>query len=249
MNHIKNAIFTLALAVFMITGGLAQDLYQKGSIQLSKKKSMEAYIQIDWSYPQRFQTSLTYVSVKDFEKAVRKGNKIKGKIKEKMQPKDLIGFELEDGRKFEVIKYVDMTSGKMQKMLPKKLILQKVADGPIEVFKFYARTTGKISKELSDMAMDAHTDVEARKVLHEWIQSNFEMLVRKDSKNPRNVVYINLLNYIGDNYDVKDKYDANHYGLRNQFSEEKKFGKYVDKEFEAALLRMVDDYNSQQLAK
>ncbi len=248
MNSIKNAMFTLALAVFMITGGMAQDLYQKGTIHLSKKKSMEAYIQIDWSYPQRFQTSLTYVTPKDYRKAIKKG-KIKGKIKEKIQPKDLIGFEVEDGRRFEVVKYVDMTSGKMQKMLPKKLILQKVADGPIEVFKFYARTTGKISKELADMAMDAHTDVEARKVLHQWIQDNFEMLVRKDSKNPRNVVYINLLNYIGDNYDVKDKYDANHYGLRNQFSEEKKFGKYVNQEFEAALLRMVDDYNSQQLAK
>ncbi len=238
-------ILTLGLAFNL----MAQGIYQKGTIHLSKKKSMDAYIQINWSYPQRFQTSLTYVTVKDFEKAVAKNKKIKGKMTEKLQPKDLIGFELEDGRRFEVVKYVDMTSGKLQKMMPKRLILEKTADGPIEVYKFYARTTGKISKELADLAMDAHTDVEARKVLHEWIQNNFEMLVRKDSKNPRNVVYINLLNYIGDNYDVRDKYDNNHYGLRNQFSEEKKFGKYVNQEFEAAFLRMVSDYNSQQLAK
>ena len=63
------------------------------------------------------------------------------------------------------------------------------------------------------------------------------------------MVYINLLNYIGDNYEVRDNYDNNHYGLRNQFSEEKKYGKYVDKEFETALLKMVDDYNRQQLTK
>ena len=248
MNSQKNIIITLLCITCFAMGGFAQGIYQKGEIHLSKKKSIEAYIQIDWSYPQRFQTSLTYVTPKDYEKAIKKG-KIKGKIKEKLQPKDLIGFELEDGRQFQVVKYLDMTSGKLQKMMPKRLILQKVADGPIEVYKFYARTTGKISSELADMAMDAHTDVEDRKKLHEWIQNNFELLVRKDSKNPRNVVYINLLNYIGDNYDVKDKYDNNHYGLRNQFSEEKKYGKYVNKEFEAAMLRMVNDYNSQQLAK
>ena len=245
----KKFILSLLLALGLSFSGIAQGIYQKGKIQLSKKKFMDAYIQIDWSYPQRWQTSVTYVTIKDFEKAVRKGNKIKGKIKEKLQPKDLIGFELEDGRRFQVVKYVDMTSGKLQKMMPKRLIMEKLADGPIEVFKFYARTTGKISKELADLAMDAHTDVEDRKKLHEWIRNNFEMMVRKDSKNPRNVVYINLLNYIGDNYDVKDKYDNNHYGLRNQFSEEKKFGKYVNKEFEAAFMRMINDYNSQELAK
>lgn len=249
MINKKNIILTLVLALGLAIGVFAQGLYQKGTIHLSKKKRMDAYIQIDWSYPQRFQTSLTYVTIKDWDKAMKKGGKIKGKIKEKLQPKDLIGFELENGKKFEVVKYLDLTSGKMQKMLPKKLILEKLADGPIEVFKFYARTTGNISSELADLAMDAHTDVEDRKKLHEWIQNNFEMLVRKDSKNPRNVVYINLLNYIGDNYDVKDKYDNNHYGLRNQFSEEKKYGKYVNKEFEAAFLRMVNDYNTQQLSK
>ena len=249
MHLNKNFILSILLTLGLAFSSMAQGIYQKGTIQLSKKKTMDAYIQIDWSYPQRFQTSVTYVTVKEFEKAVKKNKKIKGKMKEKLQPKDILGFSLEDGRRFEVVKYVDYTSGKLQKMMPKRLIMEKLSDGPIEVYKFYARTTGKISKELADLAMDAHTDVEDRKKLHEWIQNNFEMMVRKETKNPRNVVYINLLNYIGDNYDVKDKYDANHYGLRNQFSEEKKFGKYVNKEFEAAFMRMIDDYNSQELAK
>ena len=249
MHLNKNFTLSVLLILGLAFSTMAQGIYQKGTIQLSKKKTMDAYIQIDWSYPQRFQTSVTYVTVKEFEKAVKKNKKIKGKMKEKLQPKDLLGFTLEDGSRFEVVKYVDYTSGKLQKMMPKRLIMEKLSDGPIEVYKFYARTTGKISKELADLAMDAHTDVEDRKKLHEWIQNNFEMMVRKETKNPRNVVYINLLNYIGDNYDVKDKYDANHYGLRNQFSEEKKFGKYVNKEFEAAFMRMIDDYNSQELAK
>ena len=244
----KKFIFSFILVLGLTIGSFAQGIYQKGTIHLTKKKSIDAYIQIDWSYPQRFQTSVTYITPKDYEKAMKKG-KIKGKIKEKLQPKDLIGFKLEDGSVFTVVKYVDLTTGKLKKMLPKRLIMQQIAYGPIEVFKFYQRTTGKISYELSDLAFEAHTDPEARKELHEYIKNNFEMMVRKDSKNPRNVVYINLLNYIGDNYDVRDKYDSNHYGLRNQFSEEKKFGKYVNKEFEAAFLRMVNDYNSQGLSK
>ena len=248
MKTHKNILTALILILCFSLSGMAQGIYQKGTIHITKKKTIEAYIQIDWSYPQRFQTSVTYITPKDYKKAMKKG-KIKGKIKEKLQPKDLIGFELEDGRKFTVVKYVDLTTGKLKKMLPKRLIMQQLAEGPIEVFKFYQRTTGKISYELSDLAFEAHTDPEARKELHEYIQNNFEIMVRKETKNPRSVVYINLLNYIGDNYDVRDKYDNNHYGLRNQFSEEKKFGKYVNKEFEVALLKMVDDYNTQQLAK
>ena len=149
MHLHKKFILTLLFSLGLVFSTIAQGLYQKGTIQYSKKKTEEAYIQIDWSYPQRFQTSITYVGVKDYEKAIKKGRKIKGKIKEKLQPKDIIGFTLDDGRQFEVVKYVDLTSGKLQKMMPKKLIMQKMADGPIEVFKFYARTTGKISSELA----------------------------------------------------------------------------------------------------
>jgi hypothetical protein len=55
------------------------------------------------------------------------------------------------------------------------------------------------------------------------------------------------LNYIGDNPRVKENYDNNHYGLRNQFAEKQKMGKYVNKEYEAAFLRMVNDYNQDAL--
>jgi hypothetical protein len=69
-------------------------------------------------------------------------------------------------------------------------------------------------------------------------------LIKKDKKNPTNVMHINLLNYIGDNAKVKENYDNNYYGLRNQFTEKQKMGKYVNKEYETAFLKMVNDYNS-----
>jgi hypothetical protein len=109
------------------------------------------------------------------------------------------------------------------------------------MYKLYSRTTGKISYELADLVMDSKT--KGNKDLIDYIQNNFQLLIRKDSKNPKNVMHINLLNIIGDNAKVKENYDNNFYGLRNQFTERQKMGKYVNKEYEASFLKMLNDYN------
>ncbi len=232
----KFTYLCLAFIFFInVAGTYAQGLYQKGTIELKKGKTIEAYIQIDFRFPQRFQQSLTYLSPKDYDKSIKTG-KIKGSMKEKLEPKDVEGFTLADGRVFKTVKYVDIT-GKAIKMIPKRMILEQVADGRICMYKLYSRTTGSIEKELANLTFGDP------KILIDYIQNNFQLLIQKDTDNPRNVIHINLLNYIGDNAQVKQNYDNNHYGLRNQFSEEKKFGKYVNKEYEAAFLRLLDDYN------
>ncbi len=66
----------------------AQDLYQKGELHLKKGKTAEAYIQIDFEYPQRFQQNITYVTPKDYDKFLQTG-KLKGSMKEKLNPGDL----------------------------------------------------------------------------------------------------------------------------------------------------------------
>jgi hypothetical protein len=124
-------------------------------------------------------------------------------------------------------------------MIPKRMTLQQVADGSIQMYKMYSRTTGKINQELADMVF------EDRDKLVAYIQDNFQLLIRKDSDNPKNVQLINLLNYIGDNPKVKENYDNNKYGLRDQFTAEQKMGRYVNKTYEAAFLRMLDDYNQE----
>lgn len=233
----------IAVALFLVAFSMtmsAQGLYQKGTLHIKKNKSQEAYIQIDFEFPQRFQQNITYISPKDFEKASSKG-KIKGSMKEKLNPKDILGFTLDDGRVFRTVKYIDLT-GRAIKMLPKKMCLEVVADGKIELFKLYSRTTGKINHELADQIF------EDRENLVAYIQDNFQLLIRKDSDNPKNITMINLLNYIGDNPRVKENYDNNHYGLRNQFSDGHKMGKYVNKQYEAAFLRMLDDYNGEASA-
>jgi len=229
-------LLSLLLLLFISTGIIAQSLYQKGTLTTKKGKTEEAYIQIDFEYPQRFQQNITYITPKDYEK-YQKSGKIKGSMKNKLNPGDLQGYTLENGQVFKTIRYADLT-GKAIKMIPKKMCLEQISDGKILMYKLYSRTTGSINHELADMIF------ENRPELIKYIQDNFQLLIKKDKKNPTNVMHINLLNYIGDNANVKENYDNNHYGLRNQFTEKQKMGKYVNKEYEAAFLRMVNDYNN-----
>lgn len=229
-------LLSLLLLLFISTEIISQSLYQKGTLQTKKGKTVEAYIQIDFEYPQRFQQNITYITPKDYEK-YRKSGKIKGSMKNKLNPSDLEGFTLDNGQVFKTVRYADLT-GKAIKMIPKKMCLEQISDGKILMYKLYSRTTGRINHELADMIF------ENRPELIKYIQNNFQLLILKDKKNPTNVMHINLLNYIGDNAKVKENYNNNHYGLRNQFTEKQKMGKYVNKEYEAAFLRMVNDYNN-----
>lgn len=223
-----------------MAGLQAQGLYHKGTLHLKKGKDKEVYIEIDFAFPQRFQQGITYLLPDDYDKFTQTG-KLKGKMKQKMEPKHFEGFTLEDGRVFKTVWYSDLT-GKAIKMIPKRMTLEQVADGRILMYKLYSRTTGKINQELADMVF------EDRHKLVAYIQDNFQLLIQKDSDNPKNVQHINLLNFIGDNPRIKENYTNNHYGLRNQFTERQKMGKYVNKEYEAAFLRMLDDYNQEAQA-
>lgn len=155
-----------------------------------------------------------------------------------MEPKHLEGFTLEDGRVFKTVWYSDLT-GKAIKMVPKRMILEQVAHGRILMYKLYIRTTGKINQAQADMVFEDSQQLIA------YIQDNFQLFIQKDSDKPKNVMHINLLNFIGDNSREKENYVSDHYGLRNQFTEKQKMGKYVDKKYEATFLRMLDDYNQE----
>ena len=237
----------ISLAVCFVLGFLfmasvsAQSIYQKGTIQIGKKKQIDAYIAIDYRYPQRFQNSLTYITPKDYAKFQKKG-KLKNSMKVKLKLKDFKGFTLDNGQKFTVVKYVDLTKKNLG-MLPKRLCLEQIADGTIDAFKMYSRTTGKISYELSDVVFESKKNGD--QILIDYIQDNFQILLQKESKNPKNIMHVNLLNFIGDNDQVKTNYEGNHYGFRNQFTERQKFGIIVNQKYEAALLRMLQDYNNQ----
>lgn len=241
MKNLKLVIGSLLIGFVFIASASAQSIYQKGTIQISKKKQIDAYISIDYRFPQRFQNSLTYITPKDYAKFQEKG-KLKNSKKVKLKLKEFQGFTLDNGQKFKVVKYVDLTKKNLG-MLPKRKCLEQIADGTIDAFKMFSPTTGKISYELSDVVFESKKNGD--QILIDYIQDNFQILVQKDSKNPKNIMHINLLNYIGDNEQVKSNYEANHYGFRNQFVERQKFGVIVNKKYEASFLEMVQDYNNQ----
>ena len=217
----------------------AQYEYKKGTIQISKKKSIEAYILIDFTKPQSFQSTVTYLSPKSYAKYLKKG-KIKKSNKEKVKSKEIKGFTLDDGTTFKTVKYVDLNKRGIG-MLPKSLCLEQISNGKIDSYKMYSKTSGRMSYELSNVIMDSKMDGD--QLLIDYIQNNFQLLVQKNSKNPKNIMAVNLLNYIGDNETVKTNYDNNHYGFQHQFTERQKMGVFVGKKYEIAFLKMINDYN------
>lgn len=234
----KKIVYTLVITFFMSMTSYGQ-LYNKGVITLKNGKTIEGYVQIDYRYPQRFQNGITYISPKAYAKYQKKG-KVKGGDKEDLKPKDIKGFELENGSKYTSVRYTDIFSYSKTGVLPRRRIFEQVADGKIKMYKFYSPTTGKkVSRELLDQRIAGDAQLIA------YIQNTFQLLIQKEGKDkdPKNVMSINMLNYIADNDEVKTNYDNNYYGLRDQFSTEKKDGKYVDKEYEAAFLRLLTDYN------
>lgn len=218
-----------------------QSEYKKGTIQMSKKKSIDAYILMDFTKPQSFQSTVTYLSPKSYAKYLKKG-KIKKSNKEKVKSKEIKGFTLDNGTIFKTVKYVDLTK-KGIGMLPKTLCLEQTTSGKIDSYKLYSKTSGRMSYELSNVIMDSKMDGD--QLLIDYIQNNFQLLVQKNSKNPKNIMAVNLLNYIGDNETVKTNYTNNHYGFRDQFTERQKMGVFVGKKYERAFLKMINDYNGE----
>lgn len=135
----KLLITCLSSLLFLLSVNLqAQGLYQKGSVTFKNGKSVEAYVQIDYRYPQRFQNSITYITPSTYAKYLKKG-KIKGKKKLKLKPKEIEGFHLDNGQVFKTVSYADIT-GKAIKMMPKKLCLEQLASGEIDLYRLYSRT-------------------------------------------------------------------------------------------------------------
>jgi len=119
----------------------AQNQYKKGTIQITKKKSIDAYVLIDFTKPQEFESTVTYLSPASYAKYIKKG-KIKKKKKIKLKSKEIKGFTLDDGTTFKTVKYVNLTK-KGIGMLPKSLCLEQITTGKIDFYKLYSKTTRK----------------------------------------------------------------------------------------------------------
>lgn len=245
MTQLKT-LFGLFIVLFLFSFNTQAQLnnFEKGTITTNKNKTIEAYIEIDYRFPQHFQASITYVSINDYDKYQQNG-KLKGKSKKRLKPQNIVGFDLENGKIFRTVKYMDHGKLGTIGMTPKDLCLEKRVDGKINVYKLYSHTTGKTSQELASVIMNSKKDGD--EVLIEYIQNNFQLLVQKDSDSPKNLMEVSLLNYIGDNKRVKENFTKNHYGFRDELTDDGT--SIVNKKLEVNFLRLLEDYEGKVPSK
>lgn len=241
----KTYLFTLLLflgGLLSITASTTEPEpcsgYEKGTITLKNGKTREAYIYIDYCNPHLFQMALRTIDEKSY-KRYAKGKKIKKKNIEKYKVKEIRGFVLDSGKEFRQVKYANLFSQKNTDKLPRRQLLEVVADGKITIYKRGYRTrNGFIYKPVMDAVL-------AGGATHvEFMRDNFEILYQKDkSKNPKNIRNANLKSLFGDNIEVLQKFQNGDYSFRIEFQREASFSANCDRAFLDSLLEMVHDYN------
>jgi hypothetical protein len=212
--------------------------YEKGTITLKNGKTREAYIYIDYCNPHLFQMALRTIDEKTYKRYV-KGKKIKNKSIEEYKVKEIRSFVLDSGKEFRQVKYANLFSQKNTDKLPRRQLLEVVADGKITIYKRGYRTrNGFIYKPVMDAVLAGGPE-------HvEFMRNNFEILYQKDkSKNPKNIRNANLKSLFGDNTEVLQKFQNGDYSFRVEFQREASFSANCDRAFLDALLEMVHDYN------
>lgn len=212
--------------------------YEKGTLTMKNGKTKEAYIYIDYCNPHLFQMGVRTIDEKTY-KRYAKGKKIKKKSIEKYKVKEIRSFVLDSGKEFRQVKYANLFSQKNTDKLPRRQLLEVVADGKITIFKRGYRTrNGFIYKPVMDAVLEGGaTHVE-------FMRDNFEILYQKDkSKNPKNIRNANLKSLFGDNQEVLQRFQNGDYNFRIQFQREASFSANCDRAFLKSLLEMVHDYN------
>jgi hypothetical protein len=238
-------ILSLALSIFVITQSIANNVeknrcsnYEKGTITLKNGKQKSTYIFIDHCNPNRHQQKLSTISEKTFKK-YSEGKKIKKSTIEVYKTKDISGFILDNGKEYRQVKYSNMLSTKKMDMIPKRYLLEVVADGDITVYKKHYRTeNGFIYNPVSNSKLKGGPEH------YEFMVTNFELLFQKDkSKNAKNIRNANLKNIIGDNEDILKKFQEGGYAFRDEIQRPATFAVNCDNQFLDALLEIINDYN------
>ncbi|MTI26186.1 hypothetical protein [Fulvivirga kasyanovii] len=153
----KQNFFCLMLAIVLAaSGAYAQSVEEKienenvvlGEI-IKDGKSTIGYIKMMYAYddgsvypaPWQYQSDIRFIPKEDFEKA----EKIKNKMYEKYDAKDIDGYKY-DTLVYESVKYADM-SAVGTGMIAKKMFMQKILDDKISLYYHYDSPPAVVSGE------------------------------------------------------------------------------------------------------
>lgn len=227
--------FTFSNVVAQLRTPSSVGNYEKGIVTLEDGEEIEGYIFIDMMNPQLFQKRVILIDEKAYA-AFKQGVDI-GKAEVDYDAKDVLGFTLENGKKFKKAKYVNLFAKRKQDKIPKQLLLEVATEGKITVFKKYHHTQGIVSPYLPDRMEVNDADYV------KWQENNFEMLAQKEGEEAKNMSTINIKKLVGDNRTVLVNYAKDVYGFRTLFTKGPVFESSFQLNALEALARMVEDYN------
>jgi len=219
----------------------AQEQYVKGTVHITSKKNIEAYILMDYSNPQKFQKNIKYVHGDVYQNFMYTG-KIEVEDYITTSAKRIYGFSLLDGKTFKSVKF-DKTDLPIANKKLTTFFLEQITDGKIELFKFYSHTDDAIkAPELSDALYRNMTG--EKDALLNYINNNFLLIVRKGPEEaPKNVLSIDVMNFISDNALIKDLHERDHYNVKEILTQIKKDYFLSNLKIEAAFVKMIAEYN------
>ena len=230
-------LFSLVCLLTYAQNDLARK-YVKGDIVLNSGESIKGYIFFDFEHVGMFQNSVSYILQETYEELKETGN-LKMKYVEKLKPKVVKYYKLEDGPTFVTETYADLTAVGTGS-IPKKYFFEQMVVGKINLYKRYISSGGGVSGEYAELTM------EGGEKLAEYNKMHFELMIKKDEKNPKNISNVNLLDYISDKADVLNKFNADEYGkLKAVFSKKVKLGDLHYPDFEEDLIKLLNDYNNE----
>lgn len=230
----KNALFMGALLFFSATLSNAQELSDfthEGAIIFPNGNEKEVIIYGDLKRPDLRLKNITTVDKELFYSGI----KIKNKHRIKYKSKDIKGYKIGDVR-YEAIKYADMTA-----IGPASLgavyFMEVLKEGSINLYKFYEE---EIFPQLP------------QETIYEEVEKNARILIQKGDDKVREVINVNLAEYIDDEHEILAKYENGDYGNLKSKDSDAGVAKFVKTQLnreanELWVLDVVEEYNKKKL--
>lgn len=238
----RKSIAILIVLALSFTSLYAQrelkDNQYKGKIIMKNGKEKIGIIELkgnEIQSPWSKQEDVKFISEENFKK-----EKIKRKDKEKFSPKDIQGFYAAD-RYFESAKYSDM-SAVGASMIPKWYFMEKLVDGKIDIYRFY-RSPGKVGIAVGE------EEIAEMERFEEECRTQPDMLIKIDDDKIKNVLNVDIYDYIAECETVVAKYKNGDYGIKPLDNDDKKgVGKFVSKTLDAnrlnsSIIPIAEEFN------
>ena len=234
----KKKLFVLVLMVAFSLSGFAQkkmiENYIQGEIYLENGQTLNVYIYHTLKHAEDFQNSVTYLTDKQYE-MLKAGEKVKMKEIEELKTKEVKYYTLENGQKFNKVKYADLTAAGASSF-PKYYFFEQLVDGKVSLYK-KQYTMGSVV--VGDEAL-----LEGQELI-DYISKRYTCLIQKENENAKDLVNIKIQDYVSSNPDLLSKLESGEYGdVYKTFSSRIHTGDIDYSNYENDLIKLISDFDN-----